>query len=250
MQKEMVSNFERNKAVNKNVVIPKGCNWGSSTHPPFCNKTTNDKRGRFPIETLGNDASFMSRCFDGGGFTPALVIPQCWSAGYSAGYKCGFTLIELLVVVLIIGILAAVALPKYQLAVDKARYSALIPVTKALAEAQVRAKLAGNTEQSFDILDVELPAGCTGGTRTLSCNNGQWGCALHASGSYPRCSDYRINATYYYLDTTRICYAHTTDTNDRANRLCQAMTGKKTPFVTEDIKTFKENIPMNGYQFD
>ena len=82
--------------------------------------------------------------------------------------KQGFTLVELLVAVLIIGILAAIALPKYQTAVAKAYLAQAELVAKAYKDAQQRYFLINGrptlyetsdiNDFSLELLDIVLPA--------------------------------------------------------------------------------------------
>lgn len=145
----------------------------------------------------------------------------------------GFTLIELLVVVLIIGILAGVALPQYQKAVTKTRFMRLLPLTKAISDAENVYYMAnGAYTLNFDDLDIALPSGATYATSSrLDYDNYycylRWdGAAMESSSVY--CNDKSPNAPTlekYFVDTNYICWG----ISDFAQGVCKSVSGGATP---------------------
>ena len=113
----------------------------------------------------------------------------------------GFTLIELLVVVLIIGILASVALPQYQKAVEKSRAVQALTLLKTVQQAYDAYYIAnGSYPSSWDQLDVKIP--WTGHDKYLnnsydpSKSNENWAIQLHWGGSWKGVSVGRISGPY------------------------------------------------------
>lgn len=79
---------------------------------------------------------------------------------YTSNIRKGFTLIELLVVVLIIGILASVALPQYQKAVEKSRMAEAVILVKAIADANQIYYMANGQYAGIgdlELLDINIP---------------------------------------------------------------------------------------------
>lgn len=143
--------------------------------------------------------------------------------------KKGFTLIELLVVVLIIGILSSVALPQYEKAVEKSRWSEAMTNTKKLGEALEVFKLASGGALPTAISDLDVNVGTQVAGSPLSALAGKFRYTVGGSGDIVGNWEGRANTEKNYMnivystnDHYLYCKLKSETTNSTAWSICKS----------------------------
>jgi type IV pilus assembly protein PilA len=121
----------------------------------------------------------------------------------------GFTLIELLIVVVIIGILAAIAIPKFASTKQKAYLASMKSDLRNLTTAQeayfsdsLRYIVAGSASNVPPAAPIGFPAGCTPGTNCLFVPSA--GVTVTLSGSVTP-AEWQATATHSAATAGTVC---------------------------------------------
>ena len=150
-----------------------------------------------------------------------------------------FTLIELLVVVLIIGILAAIALPQYQSAVDKAHGTRVLTLARSIQRAQelYYAEYGDYTNQ-YEELSIDLPVKEKKSNLTFVSTSGDY-YEFHKEQTgkqnsqpssvyvYFKGISAFLIVSYKYSFFRGKVYCYALNTNERAKQLCHNLTHKE-----------------------